>query len=501
MRKILRQLLGSRKALLFGLYGAGGGIVAALIGEAMWSFAENAGTPLKGPPVDIVFVLDVTSSMRAEMNGVKSGIQRFVTALTSRGFDAQVGLIAFGDRFLPGGEPRLLQFDGSPLTRNLEKFRSEVSTLRLVNGGDPPESSLDAVVLATHLPFRREAAKVLLLITDAPPHVPDRETKTIDAAATRLRKAGISQLHIVTTRTDRPVYLPLQKAAPGDFFPLSSTASGRAGFERILPSVGTRIAERATEGVASRHRFGAQAEDLLLATAGAWTALLGAGIAIWLNIGHNHYLRRPLLPRRSGIVALIGGSVAGALAGIAGQSLFDALGENTSALWLARVASWGVLGLLIGLATAFFVPNLRRVAAALGGLVGGILGALAFLFTSALIGDTPARLLGAGTLGFGVGVMLALLEVLSLEACLIVHWSGRESSRLSIGETPIVIGSALRAHIPLPLAMGYPAVAATVTLRDRRVELENYITDTRQRLDDGERVALGPIVIELELGR
>jgi Ca-activated chloride channel family protein len=59
-----------------------------------------------------MFVLDVTGSMQEEINGVKTGIQQFAQELSKRKLDAEVGLIAFGDR-LNGEEPQTLQFDNS----------------------------------------------------------------------------------------------------------------------------------------------------------------------------------------------------------------------------------------------------------------------------------------------------------------------------------------------------------------------------------------------------
>jgi Ca-activated chloride channel family protein len=103
------------KPLLFGLCGASGCLIAAILGELFLKFAlPPAIAPLaeEHPVVDIMFVLDVTGSMQEEINGVKTGIQQFAQELSKRKLDAEVGLIAFGDRF-NGEEPQTLQFDNS----------------------------------------------------------------------------------------------------------------------------------------------------------------------------------------------------------------------------------------------------------------------------------------------------------------------------------------------------------------------------------------------------
>ncbi|NES68974.1 MAG: VWA domain-containing protein, partial [Okeania sp. SIO2D1] len=85
--------------------------------------------------VDVLFVLDVTGSMKGEINGVKNGINNFVSTLNSRELDAQVGLIAFGDRFY-GEEPDILSFAGEPFTKDTNSFKTKVGQMEMVYGGD-----------------------------------------------------------------------------------------------------------------------------------------------------------------------------------------------------------------------------------------------------------------------------------------------------------------------------------------------------------------------------
>jgi hypothetical protein len=64
------------------------------------------------------------------------------------------------------------------MTSDAQKFTDWVGTLHAGGGGDIPEDQLDALAYAATLPFRPDAQGIIILITDAPPHVagdgPDR---------------------------------------------------------------------------------------------------------------------------------------------------------------------------------------------------------------------------------------------------------------------------------------------------------------------------------------
>jgi hypothetical protein len=47
--------------------------------------------------VDIIFVLDTTSSMTSAIAGVKNNVNEFVRIMTIAGYDARFGVVTFGD--------------------------------------------------------------------------------------------------------------------------------------------------------------------------------------------------------------------------------------------------------------------------------------------------------------------------------------------------------------------------------------------------------------------
>ncbi|MGH9768502.1 MAG: vWA domain-containing protein, partial [Blastocatellia bacterium] len=146
---------------------------------------------------DIMFVLDCTKSMSGEINAIRDTIIAFTETIRSEGVRARVGLIEFRDRRI-NEDHRVLLFDGQVFTGDPEAFRREVSTLRAAGGGDEPESSLDALMLALRQPFDPTGSKVIVLITDAPPHVPDLETQSVEETVDAISHAGINQFYVVT---------------------------------------------------------------------------------------------------------------------------------------------------------------------------------------------------------------------------------------------------------------------------------------------------------------
>ncbi len=205
------------------------------------------GTLASGRKADILFLLDCTRSMRGEIDAIRDAIMSFADTIKSDGVRARIGLIEFRDRFI-GEEARVLRFGPGQdvFTADVVAFRQGVGALQAKGGGDAPESSLDAVMLALRQPFAADASKVLVLITDAPPHIPDRETSSVDDVVNALREQGIQQCYLVMRTRDAAsqAYLKLLEAAPGLAFDLGVGDDFRAraeNFKRTLMSLGKTI--------------------------------------------------------------------------------------------------------------------------------------------------------------------------------------------------------------------------------------------------------------------
>jgi Mg-chelatase subunit ChlD len=169
----------------------------------------------------------------------------FVDSIKTDGVRARVGLVAFRDRLI-NEEALVLTFAGNMFTDQPDLFRREVSLLRASGGGDRPESSLDALLLAARQPFAADGEKVIVLITDAPPHIPDQEARSVEQVTASLGAAGISQCYVVmrTEDSDSQVYLKLLEGRKGMVFDLGKGEDFRRRaehFKRSLMQLGKTI--------------------------------------------------------------------------------------------------------------------------------------------------------------------------------------------------------------------------------------------------------------------
>ncbi len=110
--------------------------------------------------LDLVFVLDVTGSMGGTIEGVKNNIIEFADSLKKRGVDYRLGMVTFLD----------IIENAYDFTSDVNVFKQLVSLQNAHGGGDAPENSLDALFRATQYPFRNEANRVIIWITDITYH-------------------------------------------------------------------------------------------------------------------------------------------------------------------------------------------------------------------------------------------------------------------------------------------------------------------------------------------
>jgi hypothetical protein len=197
------------------------------------------------PPLDVIFVLDVTNSMEPQINGLRDGIGQFLGELKNSDLDTRVGLVAFRDINFDEEPLKVLKFKDEPFTTDPAAFSAEVGKLKAMGGVDDPESSLDALVLAGKQPFRDRALRVLLLITDQPPQTKGNSI-LMPKAIPQLREQKIDQIHLIVNPADRKVYEPLWGVAKGGFFDLkeaSRVTPESKGFASLLPELSKGIAD------------------------------------------------------------------------------------------------------------------------------------------------------------------------------------------------------------------------------------------------------------------
>ncbi len=186
-------------------------------------------------PVDIVFVFDTTGSMGDEIVGVKNTCVAFADKLRRANRDFRLGLITFGD------EIRQVYGSDGTLTADAEEFKRWIERQRAEGGGDSPEISLDGLARAVQMRYRPNTQKVLILITDAPPHVKGDGTRfsQVEPAAltARLRDEGYT-VYAVAYNDAR--FRGVAEQTHGEFYDLHRNSD----FTGIIDKIGGQIASQ-----------------------------------------------------------------------------------------------------------------------------------------------------------------------------------------------------------------------------------------------------------------
>jgi len=196
----------------------------------------------KKRPKDVMIVLEASAHMAGRMDAVKNDIRVMAKRLWEKNPDSRVGVTIFHSHL--DRKMRLIREEkGSgelgAFTRDAAEFGRKVGALRADGGGDTPESAFDAAELASRQTYRDDADKVVILITDAPPRVPDKIVRNAEEVAEALRRAKIKQFHFMCPRTVLDFYGPVMKEFPGQHFELAFGG----GFTSILEKLSKDIAD------------------------------------------------------------------------------------------------------------------------------------------------------------------------------------------------------------------------------------------------------------------
>ncbi|KAK7681872.1 hypothetical protein QCA50_015221 [Cerrena zonata] len=121
--------------------------------------------------LDIVFLQDATGSQGPYIDSARDGIVNICNKLlASNKIDKdklRFGLVAFRD-YEP--EDYSMLTETHDFTPNVNIIKSKLADLIPKGGGDGPEAQTAAMGDALKMPWREDAHKVVVLITDAPPH-------------------------------------------------------------------------------------------------------------------------------------------------------------------------------------------------------------------------------------------------------------------------------------------------------------------------------------------
>lgn len=476
---ILRWL-GRNKFIQLGLFGALGCLGGAVIGEFLLAMTRlppsEAPSRDEIPPQAVCLLIDCSGSMTglffwgAKLREAKVAARDFARAQI--GTENEIAVLGFGSSVRYG----------AGLTRDTAGIERAVDGL--ADGGST--AMAPALTSAARQLTETPLVRNILLFTDG---APNSHANTL-AAAHECRDQGIRIVAIATGDAD-VTFLEQVTGDPSLVIPVTAGNFG-TGFSQAAQKIYGRSL---VESAPSAGSLGRQ-----MSRVAGWTALIALGVSVALILGQNLYLGRRALSPLEGAIGTLGGLTAGFLAGAVGQILFAPFSSSLSLQSIGTMSGWWVLGALVGRGMAIFVPNLAPRRAWIGGGIGGVIGAAAFLYAcSRLDNDVVGRLLGASILGLVLGLLIAFIETAFRNVWLEVRYGPTELVTVNLGKRPVTVGG--DASQSTIFAMGAAPVALRYRVDEERILCEDIPGENESVVAPGDERTIGNVTVTVRATR
>jgi Ca-activated chloride channel family protein len=191
------------------------------------------------------------------------------------------------------------------------------------------------------------------------------------------------------------------------------------------------------------------------------------------------------------IVILVATAIVGVIAGGCGQILYGVF-SFFGFSFVDRVIAWALLGLVSAYGLSLFIPNLSKNWAWKSGALGGLLGAVCFVYLTQTLGDISGRLIGAFILGFFIGLMVGVVETVFRNAFLKIHYSKKESTTLNLGGRIVTLGSGRSDTVYIH---GVAENALSFQLENGKLLCKK--NGQLQNISFGDKIAVGNVTVEI----
>ncbi len=189
-------------------------------------------------------------------------------------------------------------------------------------------------------------------------------------------------------------------------------------------------------------------------------ALFGGAYGLFLGVADGVIAANGRRMVTGALFGAVWGLIGGALGFVAGQWLLFALTEvagrrgillDRTALPLARIVGWTVLGVFVGTTEGLRRWSSRKTATGLlGGFLGGALGGVVVEYSSNVLSAAVARPLGLVVFGLLLALAYGLVEKRLAFGVLRLLNGLYKGKEFVLNQRRIAVGSAVSADVPLP---------------------------------------------------
>lgn len=181
-------------------------------------------------PLDLLFLIDCSGSMDRQLGPVRAQASRILAAVKREHPDVRFAVASFSDYFpLHSKDPRDYPWRlDQDFTTDAAGVRAAFERIRILHGGDVPESYARALFEAGRLSWRNTARKVVVLFGDSIGHAidpgPDMILGTADDLRVERVARGLADRGVIVVG----VYEPKAPAVRDQFGAIAAVTRGQA---------------------------------------------------------------------------------------------------------------------------------------------------------------------------------------------------------------------------------------------------------------------------------
>ncbi len=213
--------------------------------QAIQTVPTTAIAPAQSHRIEVVFVLDTTSSMSGLIQAAREKIWSIATTMASaqQSPDIRMGLVAFRDR----GDAYITR--GYDLSNDLDSMYASLMDLTAQGGGDGPESVNQGLYDAVHdMSWSNDdnTYKVIFLVGDAPPHMDYHNDVKYPLTLQVARQKGIvvNAIQSGQHQQTRPAWQQIAALGQGDYFQVEdsgNTVAVATPYDEKLSSLAAKL--------------------------------------------------------------------------------------------------------------------------------------------------------------------------------------------------------------------------------------------------------------------